>query len=140
MGSNFSCLDAYHPSYTLENTILKTNTDGEMTEFLANSGFLLEEYDKIIKSRIKPEIKITPRKMSSYETESTPKFVSSLSSSPVLRKCKNSNYPHRIFSSNVKQRSVNIINAIQSSRSICSTNVNSRSTSRCVSPLAKLKS
>ncbi|OMJ82193.1 hypothetical protein SteCoe_17146 [Stentor coeruleus] len=127
-----------------DSNIEKTNSDGERTEFLANARFLFPEEKKVKKEKHYENVsKTTMPKPINNITMSTQSFELLSSATPILEKIndKKSLIRHeRIYSSNMNFKGVNIIEKMKKSQSLCSTNVNSRIASRCVSPHAKIKS
>lgn len=150
MGSELSCFNNSRQVTLSESQLERSVTDDEKTEFLANANSIfLEEilsgkekstghsenrlikHNKVI-TNVKTEpvpnrISILPPPCSTLDNLSPEK---STQSSPSLIK-------NRIFSSNISLKSVNIIETLNKSTSACSSNFNSRSNSRCVSPLIK---
>lgn len=143
MGLHVSCLDNNRMATIQDSGIDKTYSDGEMTEFLANASFLFPEEKKIKKeSHLRKMVKLEIPKPQVTSTISTPKYEVYSTATPSPEKSDERKGPsrqNRIFSSNVSLQSVNIIEKISQSQSLCSTNVNSRTTSRCVSPLMRVK-
>ncbi|OMJ94050.1 hypothetical protein SteCoe_2820 [Stentor coeruleus] len=143
MGLHVSCLDNNRMATIQDSGIDKTYSDGEMTEFLANASFLFPEEKKIKKeSNLRKMVKLEIPKPQMLSTISSPKYEVYTTSTPSPEKNderKGLSRQSRIFSSNVSLQSVNIIEKIGQSQSLCSTNVNSRTNSRCVSPLMRIR-
>ena len=141
MGLQLSCFDTNRLNTFPDSSMARTITDGELTEFLANSSFLLEEKIPNKKDTFsKPLTKLEIYQVSSIETDYTPQPSDSIQNSPLLRspsKKFQSKSQTRIYSSNATRPSKNIIESIIRSQSICSTSVNSGLNSRCTSPISK---
>ena len=137
MGLRLSCIENEH-LFTLSDSIGKTITDEEITEFLANSAGLSESHGKSEKTK---NTQLEIKNIEKLKIEFIPKYYNrSAQGSPTKGPLTGNNKNlRRIFSSNATQGSVNIIEKIIKSHSICSTNANSSATSRCVSPNAKPK-
>jgi hypothetical protein len=146
MGTRFSCLDNTRLP-TIPDSIVKTCTDGELTEFLANARSVLREeknnskepgfvffsgmIPKSTEAKKNTKIKFEDNATRPSDGEKYYKRINS----PLQKRRSSFAKPNRIYSSNVTESSFNIIDRINSSHSICSTNVNSSSNSRCVSPI-----
>lgn len=143
MGLHISCLDGNRLTTIQDSNIEKTYSDGERTEFLANVSFLFPEEKRLKKeNESKKIVRIEIPKPIQTSTINTPSFEIYSSNTPSPEKIddrKSISKQGRIYSSNVSLNSVNIIEKINQSHSLCSTNVNSRTTSRCVSPLMRFK-
>lgn len=150
MGLELSCFNNSRLVTLSESHLERSITDDEKTEFLANANsiFLEEILSNREKSTSISDTKLINhnKTVSNVKTEPDPKRISiippscctldnlspekSTQFSPSLKK-------NRIFSSNISLKSVNIIQTLNKSTSASSSNFNSRSNSRCVSPLIK---
>ena len=151
MGLNISCFDNQRIPTVQDTGMGRSYTDDELTVFLANASFIfdgqksLRDTQRTLREaqvRVMLTNLIIPDS-GSLETDSTPKLQPTSYGSPLPQsKCAESpRKPQtRIFSSNAIKSSINIIERIHKNPSHCSTNVNSKSTSRCVSPISKTKS
>lgn len=152
MGTDLSCFNTNRLVTLPDSNLERSLTDDEKTEFLANKNSIFLEgllknpmkdpdyitnctnlLNKIVYSvKTEPELKkdyIRPLSGCTMNSFSPDKITQS---SPCLKK-------NRIYSSNISDKSVNIINTLNKSTSACSTNLNSKSNSRCVSPLIKAR-
>ena len=85
MGLQLSCFDTNRLNTFPDSSMARTITDGELTEFLANSSFLLEEKIPNKKDTFsKPLTKLEIYQVSSIETDYTPKPSDSIQNSPLL--------------------------------------------------------
>ena len=140
MGLHASCLDS-NRLLTIPESIEKTYTNDELTEFLANSSFLFPEEVKCIRQMPLQSLKnfeIQPHLL--YKSVYKKKIELSTTVSPVADKgieSKKLNRNNRIYSSNAFEYGINIIETINPSHSYYSTNANSKMTSRSVSPLIR---
>ena len=139
-----ACCDTNRLSTSNDVAGVKIYTDGEMTEFVANLHYLFPEYDSDKKeATIKKSGKLQINGLRSLETDCTPNMKEPGSYSPFeqkLSKDLSNQKSTRIFSSNVSEKSVNLIEKICKGNSICSTNVNSKNNSRCDSPIIRARS
>ena len=151
MGTDLSCFNTTRLQTLPESNLDKSLTDDEKTEFLANTNSIFLE--GILKKKTQDpdstlnlpnllynpsyHINTLPAPKSNNLTPLSNLTSTSLSpeklpqSSPCLKKT-------RIYSSNLSlTKSINLINTLDKSTSACSSNLNSKSNSRCVSPFTK---
>ena len=134
MGISLSCLDSTSP-VLLETLLLRTVSDEELTEFAVQPLSNIMSMESSCKPHL---LRVSAERLSgststiSAETDCTPKLQSSSPASPLPRLPYQSPQQARIFSSNVRDSCVNLIQVL----SPCASTPQSRAASRCVSPLA----
>ena len=144
MGMDISCLNSSHLPTVTESNINNTFTDGEQTEFLANaSSFYLEEVYKNNSQKSKHTLSVITEPYPKLNSSSSTPVFTFIQSTPSPGKQGNPQPPipkTRIYSSNLSMKSVNIIEKLNQSGSACTTNFESKTNSRCVSPLFRTRS
>ena len=138
-----TCCDSNRVSTNCDVPAGRLCTDSEVTEFAANFSHLFAEFKAGRKENtLKKLKKIELNGSGSVETDYTPNAVGnprySMSPQKVCKEARQSTV-NRIFSSNASVKSINLIEKINKTQSLCSTNVNSISNSRCVSPITKVR-
>ena len=130
MGVNLSCFESSNQLLSFETLHLRSITDEELTEFIGNRSsnvMHMPESSKPQVLRVKTDR--VPGNMLSAETDCTPKLHPS---SPVPRTPYQNPHQTRIFSSNLSDSSINLIQVL----SPCASTRQSNYASRCVSPLS----
>ena len=138
MGIEASCCDWNRLITFPDSNTIKLSTDEEITEFMANNAFFSSEFNTLqqpskneifcIKNQQKPTAFLET--IHSYKKTSLESQAPEYSPSYPL-------YYSRIYSSNIDENSVNIIKDLHKSSSLCSTNFNSKSNSRDISPISR---
>lgn len=142
MGFGFSCYDTVHLP-TIQEPVINSLSDGEMTVFLANSRNLYEEAPisrREVLKKHRSNIENSPSL--SIDTDLCMNLTrknNSLTNQNQSINPQGSPAHYRIYSSNASRKSLNLIEEMKKSQSHCSTNVNSRNNSRCVSPNPRAK-
>ena len=143
MGSKISCFDDQYIHTVQDTSTRRSWTDDELTVFLANEKYLQEDQKHAKENPVRRLLfnlkfqnpSSLGTKISKLQLNSDGSALTKTKSEKSLKKCHS-----RIYSSNAVEPGINVIDRIQKFSSYCSTNINSLSTSRCVSPLSKNKS
>ena len=137
-----TCCDSNRLSTNYDVPAVRLCTDSEVTEFAASFSHVFSELksgrkENTLKKLSKQELNGS----GSMETDYTPNTVGNPCFSFSPQKLSKDSRPtvNRIFSSNASVKSINLIEKINKPQSLCSTNVNSISNSRCVSPISKVR-
>ena len=141
MGIAQSCCDENRLLTIPDVHTIKFSTDGELTEFVANKNFFTNDCHKQQRSLIS-KTAYTENQQSLFNLDANPSFKRTSFGSQVTDheySFSSSKHYQRIYSSNAHNNSVNLIEIVHKSVSLCSTNANSKNNSRCVSPISKSK-